>query len=158
MSLAASIGAGACLTRLASPVAEAGVLVFYGRGVPSMCVTWFPPDELPRALQLWPDMVEWDFVDHADYSRHVEATLRRLAGAGSHDLGVSPIRVADYVSWCEEVSDQADDAASRARYAAVVGMRGDAVEWPPNDDAPCWCRSGAPYIRCCGAPPNDSSD
>lgn len=132
MSLAASIGAGACLTRLASPVA-ASVRSCVLRSRSAVDVRdLVPPDELPRALHLWPDMVEWDFVDHAGISRHVEPTLRRLAEAGPHDLDVSPMRVADYVNWCEVVSDQFDDAALLARYADVVGMRGDAVKWPPK--------------------------
>ncbi|MFI5706227.1 SEC-C metal-binding domain-containing protein [Kribbella sp. NPDC051620] len=29
---------------------------------------------------------------------------------------------------------------------------GDAIEWPPGRNEPCWCESGRKYKRCCGGP------
>jgi tetratricopeptide (TPR) repeat protein len=29
---------------------------------------------------------------------------------------------------------------------------GDAIEWPPGRNQPCWCESGRKYKKCCGGP------
>ena len=114
------------------------------------CVTWFPAAELDQALVLWPSMIDWDYTDHADYCRHLELQLRRMKAEGLDDLAVSPVRLQEYLSWCDETDVDPALAASRARYAAVVGLRGGAVEWPPSARARCWCGSGLRYSRCCG--------
>ena len=95
-------------------------------------------------------MIDWDFVDHGDYCRHLEMQLRRFKTEGFDDLAVSPVRVQEYLGWCKEVGAEPAVAASRARCAGVVGLRGGAVAWPPNAGESCWCGSGLRYGGCCG--------
>lgn len=67
-----------------------------------------------------------EFRRHGGYCRHLEIQLRRLKAEGFDDLAVSPMRVQEYLGWCEEVGVDPAAAASRARFAGVVGLRGEA--------------------------------
>jgi hypothetical protein len=71
-------------------------------------VTSFPSSELDQALVLWPAMIDWDFVDHGGYCRHLEMQLRRLKTEGFDPLAVSPVRVQEYLGSCQEVGAEND--------------------------------------------------
>ena len=55
---------------------------------------------------------------------------RRLKAEGFDELAVSPVRLQDDLTWCDEVAVDPSVVASRSRNAGVVGLRGGAVGWP----------------------------
>lgn len=116
----------------------------------SLSLAWFPRVELNKALTLWPAMIEWRYADYAEYCQHFEERLRQMHVDGAAPLCVSPIVVDDYLSWCAEHQEDPAEPGVRARYAATVAARGDAIPWPPDLRAPCWCGSGERYAACCG--------
>ena len=111
-------------------------------------VAWFPAGEFEAALELWPGFIEWPVGDHADYCAHIEADLRRYPDGA--ELGLAPIRLGDYLPWCEEESLNPAKAETRARYAGVLARRGQLIPWPLGRNESCWCGSGQMYQWCCG--------
>jgi uncharacterized protein YecA (UPF0149 family) len=93
---------------------------------------------------------DWADTPHDAYCRHVERQLREVAEVvAPHMMAVAPLRLAEYLPWCER--EGVDPEEARARYAADLSRRGGAIPWPPARNAPCWCGRGRKYKRCCGA-------
>lgn len=111
-------------------------------------MAWFPAVDLETALRLWPDLIDWPFRDHADYSAHIELELRRYAMLGP--VAVAPVRLDEYLPWCEGEALDPAAAESRAKYAAHLGRIGEVVPWPPDRNGTCWCGGGQKYKWCCG--------
>jgi hypothetical protein len=115
-------------------------------------VTWFPSGEYEGALATWAELAdEWGGVQHAEYCRRLEARMRELTAHGILIRSVAPIRIDEYVAWCDERDDNPADEGSRAAYAADLERLGCTVPWPPKRNQQCWCGSGAKYKSCCGS-------
>ena len=132
------------------PADEAGA----GRRIRTLALAWFPADQYLAALRRWPELTAEgaakDAVDHAAYSLALERTLRDYAEAGLTRLGISPIRLPDYLAWCTGRGTDPAAPATRANYAADLARQGGAITWPPPRNQPCWCGSGRKYKQCCG--------
>jgi tetratricopeptide (TPR) repeat protein len=113
-----------------------------------LAVGWFPERDYVEALERWETLRElWARIDHREYRRRMEATLRGWAVRGLRPKLVE-LRLSKLVPWCEERGLDPDDA--RASFAADELRRGNAATWPPGRNQPCWCGSGAKYKKCCG--------
>jgi SEC-C motif len=127
-----------------------------GRGI-ATSLAWFSSEDYDEAIARWPSLAEdWADCPHAEYCRRFESELRRLSSHGVPMRGVAPIRLADYVPWCNEEGRDPESPASRAHYAAELTRRGEALPWPPRRNNPCWCGSGRKYKHCCGTVANAS--
>ncbi|MBZ3902787.1 SEC-C domain-containing protein [Streptomyces griseiscabiei] len=117
------------------------------------CVLFWPPGEFARLLQRLPSVVEAYGDDHADYRRQVERTLRELSDEGAPRLAVGRATVGDLTAYAEATgSGSLDTPAVRSAYAAELARTGQAVDWPPPRNGPCWCGSERKYKKCCGDP------
>ena len=114
-----------------------------------LAVGWFPEPDYSEALERWETLRElWARIDHREYCRRMEATLRGWSLRGLRPKLVE-LRLSELVPWCEERSLDPDDA--RASFAADELRRGNAAAWPPSRNELCWCGSGTKYKKCCGA-------
>jgi tetratricopeptide (TPR) repeat protein len=115
---------------------------------------WFPAEEYRRALELFPDLADEGpaagGADHATYSRLTQGRLREAVEAARVRVGIAPLRLDEYLAWCQHHNDDPGLPATRAAYAAGLDPT-QVVAWPPGRNDPCWCRSGRKYKRCCGA-------
>jgi hypothetical protein len=117
----------------------------------ALSLAWFPAEDYARAIEQWPSIAEdWADIPHQDYCHEFERNLRTYAPLADV-MGVAPLRLGEYLAWCESEEVDPEDAASRARYAADLTRRGGAVSWPPRRNDRCWCGSGRKYKQCCGA-------
>lgn len=115
---------------------------------------WFPAEDYPRALRLWPELTDEGGpaargCDHALYSRRMQSRIREGAGALMVGVAIAPIRIEAYLSWCATRGE--DPARARASYAAAMPPD-DLIAWPPGRNDACWCGSTRKYKRCCGLP------
>jgi len=119
-------------------------------GAVSAVLAWFPAGEYERALELWPNGLErFAGCDHREYCRAIEADLRVLSAAMAHARPAA-VTIEALTAFCEAEHLEPSSPDARARYAASLGMTGDAIEWPPGRNSPCWCGSGVKYKKCCG--------
>jgi tetratricopeptide (TPR) repeat protein len=115
----------------------------------AVALAWFPAGDYERALARWPSLAEdWADVPHRDYCRRMEGHLKWLRAAGAPVRAVAPIELDSYLPWCEQRSEDPEDA--RAAYAADAFRGGHAIAWPPARNEPCWCGSERKYKKCCG--------
>ena len=115
----------------------------------SFALAWFPRSEQRAALAEWADLKE-DLGDPDRYCRSIEQHLRELAAASGHRPSVAPLTVKELTAFSESQGLDPADGLARARLAADLERRGQAVPWPPGRNQPCWCGSGRKYKRCCG--------
>lgn len=124
---------------------------------------WLPREEYAAWPDRWPDLAGSDLiedpdggaVDHATYSWRMERRLRDLRDAGATRLFVAPLRQAAIERWLDADPSLRDLSPSeqRSQYAAQLARDpAQVVAWPPGRNDGCWCRSGAKYKKCCGAP------
>lgn len=113
-------------------------------------LAWFPPDQHTAALDRWPDLAD-DLTDPVSYARRIEEQLRRLHAAVGHRPAVAPLVVDDFLAWAAGEGYDPAGGDARSIYAAELNQTGRAISWPPGRNAPCWCRSGRKYKRCCGS-------
>jgi tetratricopeptide (TPR) repeat protein len=118
----------------------------------AVSIAWFPSGEYEEAIHRWPSLGEdWGEVAHSDYSARLDGNIKWMRSQGVPVRAVAPIIVEDYLAWCAEHDEDAEEA--RAAFAAH-GMRdGEAIAWPPGRNEPCWCCSGRKYKKCCGPAP-----
>lgn len=127
-----------------------------------LAYAWLPAEEFARIQQRWPDIAGEDsvrddsgmLVDHAEYCRRLERTLREAADSGLRQLRVATLRREAFDAWVAQVGrDGEDEAELRAGYAAELNRRRtDVMLWPPGRNERCWCGSGVKYKKCCAAP------
>lgn len=121
-----------------------------GGGGIATSLAWFPAEDYDEALMRWPSLAEdWADRPHDEYCRRFQWELLRLSSYGVPMRGVAPIRLADYLPWCEKEGLGAGTPAARAHYAAELTRRGEAIPWPPGRNDPCWCGSARKYKHCC---------
>ncbi|MFJ9906413.1 SEC-C metal-binding domain-containing protein [Streptomyces sp. NPDC101152] len=116
------------------------------------CVLFWPPEEFARLVERWPAVVEAYGDDHAGHLRQVEGTLRELSDQGGVHLAVARATLSALEAYMEEKGGSPDTASARSGYAAEMARRGEAVDWPPARNGPCWCGSERKYKKCCGNP------
>ncbi len=133
--------------RLAVP--EVGQASRGGAGEVAVAMSWFPAGEYERAIERWQSLAEdWAGVPHPEYCRRMEGHIKWMRAHGIDVRALAPIVVNDFVVWCEAKGNDPEEA--RAQYAADRCRLGEAVDWPPGRNEPCWCGSGRKYKRCCG--------
>jgi hypothetical protein len=116
----------------------------------AVVVAWFPAGEFERALELWPDGLErFAGYGHREYCRAIEADLRIFSAAMTHARPAA-VMVDALIAFCDAEHLEPFASGARARYAASLALAGDAIEWPPGRNGPCWCGSGSKYKKCCG--------
>lgn len=121
---------------------------------PRLAIGWFPAKEWTTAIAQWPDLLDDNPPEHADYSHAIEARTKRIARAvAGQPLHISPLTVADLEDFAAAEGHEPATAEARATYAAHVLAQGMAIPWPPGRNEPCWCGSGTKYKRCCGPVP-----
>lgn len=127
-------------------------------GDAALAYAWLPADEFALIEQRWPEIAAEDsvrdsgaLVDHGEYCRRLERTLREAAEAGLRRLRVATLRRAAFDAWVTAAGREGEDEAElRAGYAAELNRRGvDVVAWPPGRNERCWCGSGVKYKKCC---------
>jgi hypothetical protein len=112
-----------------------------------LAYAWLPAEEFARIDQRWPDIAAESsvrdgsgaLVDHAEYCRRLERTLREAADSGLRRLRVAALRREAFDAWVTEAGrDGEDEAALRAGYAAKLNRRRtDVVAWPPGRNERC---------------------
>ncbi len=126
-----------------------------------LAVAWFPRYQWPRAIELWPDLLDDRPADPDAYCRATEAHVKAIREVASTPvpLAIAPIRLDAYLAYCEAHRRDPATGDTRASFAAELARTGNAVPWPPGRNDPCWCDSGRKYKRCCGpAPAADLSE
>jgi tetratricopeptide (TPR) repeat protein len=128
----------------------------------AVAYAWLPAAEFAGIEERWPDIATQDsvrdgggaLVDHAEYCRRMEQTLREASDAGLRRLRIAILRREAFDAWVTESGREGEDeAALRAGYAAELNRRGtEVVGWPPGRNERCWCGSGVKYKKCCTAP------
>jgi uncharacterized protein YecA (UPF0149 family) len=123
---------------------------------------WLPAEEFAAIEERWPDVAAQDpvrddegaLVDHAEYCRRMEQTLREASESGLRRLRIATLRREAFDAWVSASGREGEEeAALRAGYAAELNRRGiEVVGWPPGRNERCWCGSGAKYKKCCAAP------
>lgn len=116
------------------------------------CVLFWPPDEFARLLERRPFVADAYGDDHTEHLRQVEGTLRELSDQGATRLAVGRATVRGLEAHVEERGGSPDAPAARSGYAAELARRGEAADWPPPRNGPCWCGSARKYKKCCGNP------
>jgi len=120
-----------------------------GRGI-ATSLAWFPAEDYDEAIKRWSSLAEdWADCPHDEYCRRLQAELLRLSSHGVPMRGVAPIRLDDYLPWCNNERLDPESSGTRAHYAAELTRRGEAISWPPGRNDPCWCGSGRKYKHCC---------
>jgi hypothetical protein len=121
-----------------------------------VALAWFPAEEYPHALELWPTLATGGAAkgaaDHAAYNRALQRTLTEYADGGFTQLRIAPIRIPDYLAWCQDRGKDPATGPTRASYCADLARRGDPglMMWPPARNQRCWCGSDRKYKQCCG--------
>lgn len=117
------------------------------------CVLFWPSDEFARLLQSWPSAADEYGDDHEGHRRQVERTLRELSDEGTPRLAVGRASVSGLTAYTEagEIGSP-DTPSARSAYAAELARTGQAVDWPPPRNGPCWCGSERKYKKYCGNP------
>jgi SEC-C motif len=132
-----------------------------GAGTMVTTLAWFPAGDYEDAVERWPSLAEdWADCRHDEYCRRIQWELLRLSAHGVPMRGVAPIRLADYLRWCDAEKLEPESSATRARYAVELTRQGEAIPWPPGRNDACWCGSRRKYKHCCAtvsyAPGEDS--
>jgi len=113
-------------------------------------ILFWPRDEIPRAHQRWPQLVQ--HTDSEAIIRDREADNRALSDAGTPRISMVPLTVARLTEFATRTgADPADESTRHECMAEILG-EGGAITWPPARNAPCWCGSTAKYKKCCGRP------
>jgi hypothetical protein len=117
-------------------------------------ILFWPRDEIARAHQSWPQLVEHTDIDAI--ARDREADNRTLSSAGTPRITMVPLTVAGLNEFVDRTGGDPIDGSTRREYMAEIVAEGGAIAWPPARNAPCWCGSAAKYKKCCGRPNQES--
>jgi tetratricopeptide (TPR) repeat protein len=123
------------------------------RGAPrpgEVRVAFWPRDEIPRAHERWPQLVEHMDGDSIVHDR--EMANRDLFHAGIARITMVPLTARALAEFAGRTGRDPADEATRHACMEVIIDDGGAISWPPPRNAPCWCGSGAKYKKCCGGP------
>ncbi|MGY1501875.1 SEC-C metal-binding domain-containing protein [Streptomyces sp. QTS52] len=121
----------------------------------SVCVLYWPPEEFAQLLTRWPKAADAYGDDQAGHRRQVERTLRELSDEGAPSLAVGHATLTGLTAYAAGDGGSPDSPATRSAYGAELARRGEAADWPPPRNGPCWCGSERKYKKCCGNPALD---
>jgi hypothetical protein len=113
-------------------------------------ILFWPRDEIPRAHEKWPHLVE-----HADVHaivRERETANRELATDGVARINMVPLTVARLADFAERTGGDPADGQTRQACMEEIAKDGRMISWPPGRNQPCWCGSATKYKKCCGRP------
>ena len=113
-------------------------------------VLFWPRNEIPRAHQAWPQLVEHAEADTVIAER--EAANRELSEAGIARITMVPLTVAKLLEFTARTGGDPADEDTRLACMNEIVADGGAISWPPARNAPCWCGSAIKYKKCCGRP------
>ncbi|MEU2656235.1 SEC-C metal-binding domain-containing protein [Streptomyces sp. NPDC007325] len=114
-----------------------------------VAVLHWPEAELTELLTAYPEL-ETEYPTHRAHLTDIEASLRELAAAGAHNLGIVRATVPSYEAFAASESSSPANADLLPQYATTLAARARALPWPPLRTTPCWCDSGRPYGQCHG--------
>lgn len=113
-------------------------------------VLFWPRDEVARAHELWPELVDDD--DAEAMLRERELDNRELSEAGYTRIEMVPLTTAQLSEYAARTGgDPNDDHVRRECMDEIVRENG-VLAWPPQRNEPCWCGSTTKYKKCCGHP------
>lgn len=113
-------------------------------------VLFWPRDEIARAHDTWPQVVQHADVDVAIADR--EAANRELSESGVARITMVPLTVARLSDFAARTGGDPADEGTRMACLNEIVEEGGTVDWPPARNAPCWCGSAVKYKKCCGRP------
>jgi tetratricopeptide (TPR) repeat protein len=112
-------------------------------------VAYWPAAERARLLAEFPDLAE-DVPLGDDYLGKLERHMARYATeVPGTTMAVAAFTVDGFREWAGREGRDPTSGDARAGYAAELARLGRTTPWPPGRNAPCWCRSGVKYKKCC---------
>lgn len=118
----------------------------------SVVLLW-PRDEYEQVDERWPEVLEATGADDwEDYRRRRQALITDWT---AHQRGRLWQVTGSADGFAEFLAEQEVDLAGADlvllahRYGGYLSEQVDPEPLPPAPGAPCWCRSRAPYERCC---------
>jgi tetratricopeptide (TPR) repeat protein len=128
-------------------------------GPVELAIGWFPAGQWPEACERWPDLLDELPADHLAYSHETEARIERIVRhAPGNRLHVAAMTVAGLEAHADASGSDPGSGEARSSYAATLLRAGNAIDWPPGRNEPCWCGSERKYKKCCGPVPAAASD
>ena len=119
-----------------------------------VALAWFVQTDWPVARERWVELQEIGLpVDHREYSRHMQGRLLALAKANLPNIHVAPLTVTGLETYARENGADPGTGETRSAYAAELLRTGQAISWPPERNASCWCGSERKYKTCCMSAP-----
>jgi tetratricopeptide (TPR) repeat protein len=113
-------------------------------------VLFWPRDEIVRAHETWPQLVQHVEVDVIVAER--EAANRELSDAGAARITMVPLTTGKLLEFAARTGGDPADEDTRMACMHEIIEEGGAISWPPARNAPCWCGSAIKYKKCCGRP------
>ena len=111
-------------------------------------VIFWPRDEIPRAHERWPQLVQ--HTDTDTFARDREMANRELSQTGVARIVMVPLTASELAEFAARTGgDPVDETTRRACMEEIIN-EGGVVSWPPPRNAPCWCGSGTKYKKCRG--------
>jgi hypothetical protein len=112
-------------------------------------MAYFPPSAYERAWER--DLLDaTSYRDHADYRREIEQQLQAMSADGPGPVRIVTLDVSGLLAYAEQAGQDPASQQTRLAYVGWLGEQGsDAVAWPPDRNAACWCGSGRKYKKCC---------
>jgi SEC-C motif len=117
-------------------------------------ILFWPRDEIARAHQSWPQLVQ--HTDSDAIARDREADNRALSAAGTPRITMVPLTVAGLNEFVDRTGGDPTEGSTRHEYMAEILAEGGVIAWPPARNALCWCGSAAKYKKCCGRSKQES--
>ncbi|MUL49049.1 hypothetical protein FZI85_19855 [Mycobacterium sp. CBMA293] len=81
--------------------------------ISTIALAWFRAEDFEQALLRWKDFAESDLIvgpdgplPHSLYCRAFQQRLAMISEAGTPDLRVAPVRVAQFTTWCSDEGQQ----------------------------------------------------
>jgi tetratricopeptide (TPR) repeat protein len=123
-------------------------------GATTMAVAWFPREELAKALERWPHLAErFGTSDYGAYVRRLHERLLDVQRSSGRRPTLVAITVDGLVDFAADRGLEPERPSTLRAVAAELERQGQAREWPPGRNEPCWCGSGKKHKRCCGTGP-----
>jgi tetratricopeptide (TPR) repeat protein len=113
-------------------------------------VLFWPRDEVARAHETWPQLVQ--HADVAVVMAERETANRELSDAGVTQITMVPLTTGKLLEFTARTGGDPADEGTRMACMNEIVEEGGAISWPPARNAPCWCGSAIKYKKCCGRP------
>lgn len=121
---------------------------------PETRILFWPREEIPRAHEAWPQLVEHRLADTVSAER--EAANRELSASGVTRITMVPLTTARLMAFAERTGCDPTEESTRLACMNEIVDDGGTISWPPARNGPCWCGSAINYKKCCGRPGQNS--